>query len=160
MSPAVMEHARGRIVTDAPQYRAVRVSLSYDPVEDPQTVCFSFPSGKEWTFPREVLESGLNAPVRRGDIEIWPCGRVQAVVEFHTRDGVAVVQFDAKALSRFLRHTYAAAPAAQPARAPTEAPAAAAAPSAPPASSPAASPVATPPEPAPAVSPEVPPTPA
>ncbi|MDQ1010249.1 hypothetical protein QFZ82_004734 [Streptomyces sp. V4I23] len=136
MSPAVMEHARGRIVTDAPQYRAVRVSLSYDPAADPQAVCFSFPSGKEWTFPREVLESGLNAPVRRGDIEIWPCGRVQAVVEFHTRDGVAVVQFDAKTLNRFLRHTYAVAttsPAPQAPAAPgASAQAPAAAPSAPP----------------------------
>ncbi|MFI2368494.1 SsgA family sporulation/cell division regulator [Streptomyces sp. NPDC018833] len=156
-----MEHARGRIVSDAPQYRAVSVSLSYDPVEDPQAVCFSFPSGKEWTFPREVLESGLNAPVRRGDIEIWPCGRVQAVVEFHTRDGVAVVQFDAKTLNRFLRHTYAAATAPHAARAPTTAPSAAAAPpeeaSAVTAPAPAAAP-ATRPEPAPAVAPEVPPT--
>ncbi|NWF28058.1 SsgA family sporulation/cell division regulator [Streptomyces sp. PKU-EA00015] len=134
MSPAVMEHARGRIVTDAPQYRAVRVSLSYDPTADPQAVCFSFPSGREWTFPREVLESGLNAPVRRGDIEIWPCGRVQAVVEFHTRDGVAVVQFDAKTLSRFLRHTYAvAATSPAPVAPPASAQAPAAAPSAPPA---------------------------
>lgn len=132
MSPAVMEHARGRIITDAPQYRSVRVSLSYDPAEDPQAVCFSFPSGREWTFPREVLESGLNAPVRRGDIEIWPCGRVQAVIEFHTHDGVAVVQFDAKTLSRFLLHTYAVAttgpapqaatPRPEPARTPPAAP--------------------------------------
>ncbi|MCQ6555665.1 SsgA family sporulation/cell division regulator [Streptomyces sp. C10-9-1] len=112
MSPTVKEHARGRIVTDAPQYRPVRVSLSYDPAEDPQSVSFAFPSGKEWTFPREVLESGLTTPVRRGDVEVWPCGRVQAVVEFHTADGVAVVQFEAKTLRRFLRHTYAQAAAA------------------------------------------------
>ncbi|MEU1277428.1 SsgA family sporulation/cell division regulator [Streptomyces sp. NPDC005805] len=107
MSPAVTEHARGRIVTDAPQHRAVRVSLRYDPVADPQSVCFAFPSGREWTFPRELLETGLKAPVRRGEVEVWPCGRVQTVVEFHTSDGVAVVQFDAKTLKRFLRHTYA-----------------------------------------------------
>ncbi|MGW1140005.1 SsgA family sporulation/cell division regulator [Streptomyces zhihengii] len=115
-----MENARGRIVTDAPQYRPVRVSLRYDPTEDPASVCFSFPSGREWTFPRELLETGLKAPVRRGDIEVWPCGRVQAVVEFHTRDGVAVVQFEAKTLLRFLRHTYAVA-ATAPGTAPTAA---------------------------------------
>ena len=114
MSPAVMEHARGRIVTDAPQYRAVRVSLSYDPAEDPKSVCFSFPSGRKWTFPRELLEKGLHVPVRRGEIEVWPCGRVQAVVEFHTSDGVAVVQFDAKALRGFLSHTYAGGAPATP----------------------------------------------
>ncbi|QNP63748.1 SsgA family sporulation/cell division regulator [Streptomyces genisteinicus] len=136
MSPAVMENARGRIVTDAPQHRPVRVSLRYDPSEDPASVCFSFPGGREWTFPREVLETGLKAPIRRGDIEVWPCGRVQAVVEFHTRDGVAVVQFEAKTLSRFLRHTYAVA-----ATAPGTAPAAPAAPAAEPPAS--ATPTAT-----------------
>lgn len=41
---------------------------------------------------------------------MWPCGRVQAVVEFHTDNGVEVVQFDSKALLRFLRRTYTAEP--------------------------------------------------
>ncbi|MFF3323177.1 SsgA family sporulation/cell division regulator [Streptomyces sp. NPDC002889] len=109
MPAAVEDYARGRIVTDAPQYRSVPVSLTYDPAADPQAVSFAFPSGREWTFPRELLETGLKAPASRGDISVWPCGRVQAVVEFHTSDGVAVVQFDAKTLMRFLRHTYAAA---------------------------------------------------
>ncbi|MEO3976188.1 SsgA family sporulation/cell division regulator [Streptomyces sp. CAU 1734] len=113
---AVEEHAWGRIVSDAPQYRPVRVALRYEPAEDPRAVRFSFPGGLpggvDRSFPRELLESGLRAPVRSGDVEVWPCGRVQAVVEFHTADGVAVVQFDTKALSRFLRHTYAVAPVA------------------------------------------------
>ncbi|MET7615911.1 SsgA family sporulation/cell division regulator [Streptomyces sp. NPDC005408] len=113
MSAVVKDHALARIVTDAPQYRSVRVVLSYDP-DDPQAVCFAFPSGRAWTFPRELLETGLRAPARKGDVEVWPCGRVQAVVEFHTPDGVAVVQFDTKVLIRFLRDTYAvAAPAAR-----------------------------------------------
>jgi hypothetical protein len=112
MCPAIEDHASARIVTDAPQYRPVRVSLCYDPADDPQAVCFAFPSGHEWTFPRELLEKGLRRPARRGDVEVWPCGRVQAVVEFHTSEGVAVVQFESKSLVRFLRHTYeAAAPA-------------------------------------------------
>ncbi|MEV6395724.1 SsgA family sporulation/cell division regulator [Streptomyces sp. NPDC051907] len=112
MSLAVEEEALARIVTDAPQPRSVRVVLGYDPTADPLAVRFAFPSGIEWAFPRELLETGLRAPTRRGDIGVWPCGRVQAVVEFHTPDGVALVQFDAKALIRFLRHTYeAAAPA-------------------------------------------------
>ncbi|AVZ73508.1 SsgA family sporulation/cell division regulator [Streptomyces lunaelactis] len=112
MTAVVEDHALGRIVTDAPQYRSVHVALRYDPDGDPDAVSFAFPSGRDWTFPRELLETGLRGPVRRGDIEVWPCGRVQAVVEFHTPDGVAVVQFDSKVLIRFLSHTYAvAAPA-------------------------------------------------
>ncbi|MER7046131.1 MULTISPECIES: SsgA family sporulation/cell division regulator [Streptomyces] len=111
MSAAVVEdHAWGRIVTDAPQYRPVRVALRYEPAEDPWAVHFSFPGGTDWIFPRTVLETGLSAPARSGNVEVWPCGRVQAVVEYHSTDGVAVVQFDTSALNRFLRHTYAAAP--------------------------------------------------
>ncbi|TQK45092.1 sporulation and cell division protein SsgA [Streptomyces sp. SLBN-118] len=109
MSAVVEDHASARIVTDAPQNRTVQVVLGYDPDEDPQAVCFAFPSGRAWSFPRELLETGLRAPTRKGDIEVWPCGRVQTVVEFHTPDGVAVVQFDSKVLARFLRHTYAMA---------------------------------------------------
>ncbi|GGT34449.1 SsgA family sporulation/cell division regulator [Streptomyces purpureus] len=106
-SPAVEEHAKGLIITDAPLSRAVPVSLRYDPGTDPAAVRFAFPSGTEWSFPRELLESGLRAPAHRESIDIWPCGRVQTVVEFHTEDGVAVVQFDTSALTRFLKHTYA-----------------------------------------------------
>ncbi|BFO22268.1 hypothetical protein SHKM778_86560 [Streptomyces sp. KM77-8] len=40
---------------------------------------------------------------------MWPCGRVQAVIEFHTAQGVSVVQFETKTLARFLRRTHAAA---------------------------------------------------
>ncbi|MEU3601176.1 SsgA family sporulation/cell division regulator [Streptomyces sp. NPDC006798] len=108
MSPTTVEdHAWARVVSDAPQYRPVRVSMSYEPSDDPGAVRFAFPGGTGWTFPRELLESGLRGPVRSGDVEIWPCGRAQAVVEFHSPEGVAVVQFDANVLTRFLRHTYA-----------------------------------------------------
>ncbi|MGW6456412.1 SsgA family sporulation/cell division regulator [Streptomyces sp. NPDC055078] len=123
----VEDHAWAHIVTDAPHDSPVEVVLCYEPTEDPRAVRFSFPSafpsGRDWTFPREVLESGLRTPVRSGDIEVWPCGRVQAVVEFHTPEGVAVVQFDTSVLSRFLRHTYAASRSApQAAERPVAAP--------------------------------------
>ncbi|MFI6288512.1 SsgA family sporulation/cell division regulator [Streptomyces sp. NPDC051018] len=109
---AVRDHAWARIVTDAPQYRPVRVSMSYEPADDPKAVRFALPGGRGWTFPRELLETGLRAPARSGDVEVWPCGRVQAVMEFHGPEGVAVVQFDTNVLDRFLRHTYAAVDAA------------------------------------------------
>ncbi|WP_329119585.1 SsgA family sporulation/cell division regulator [Streptomyces sp. NBC_01353] len=104
---AVVDHAKGRIITDAPLSRPVPVALRFDPEATPATVRFVFPGNIEWSFPRALLETGMRAPTRRGDIGVWPCGRVQTVVEFHTTDGVAVVQFDTTALLRFLKHTYA-----------------------------------------------------
>jgi hypothetical protein len=103
---AVMDHAWARIVGDAPQHRPVRVSMSYEPDEDAQTVRFAFPSGTGWTFPRALLESGLHTPARSGDVQVWPCGRVQAIIEFHSPDGVEVLEFDTYVLNRFLSHTY------------------------------------------------------
>ncbi|MFF5921793.1 SsgA family sporulation/cell division regulator [Streptomyces flavochromogenes] len=106
---AVEDHARGRIISDAPLSRPVPVDLRYDPGFSPATVRFVFPGDVEWSFPRVLLETGLRAPTRRGDIGVWPCGRVQTVVELHKDDGVVtVVQFDTTALTRFLKHTYAA----------------------------------------------------
>lgn len=69
----------------------------------------TLPGPHEWVFDRELLEQGLRVPVSSGDVRIWPCGRVQAVLEFHSAQGVAVVQLDTKALMRFLRRTYTAA---------------------------------------------------
>ncbi|MFF0560560.1 SsgA family sporulation/cell division regulator [Streptomyces sp. NPDC020472] len=102
------DHAKGRIISDAPLSRPVPVALRYDPDHSPGTVRFVFPGAVEWSFPRAVLETGMRTPTRRGDIGVWPCGRVQTVVELHQDDGVTVVQFDTTALLRFLKHTYAA----------------------------------------------------
>ncbi|WP_309057971.1 SsgA family sporulation/cell division regulator [Streptomyces sp.] len=103
----VEDRARGRIVSDAPLSRPVPVALRFDPGSSPATVRFVFPGEVEWAFPRALLEHGLRVPAHRGDVAVWPCGRVQTVVEFHGEDGVAVVQFDTAALVRFLRRTYA-----------------------------------------------------
>ncbi|MFG2714043.1 SsgA family sporulation/cell division regulator [Streptomyces goshikiensis] len=113
--PAVVEErVRGRVITDDPLYRAIPVALRFTPAE-PLAVRIVFPadlspegSENEWVFPRALLEAGLQAPTGTGDVRVWPCGRVQAVVEFHSPDGVAVIQFDIKALRRFLRLTYGA----------------------------------------------------
>ncbi|MEV3859591.1 SsgA family sporulation/cell division regulator [Streptomyces sp. NPDC050095] len=100
----VEQYARARVVTDSPDAaRAVPVVLRYD-----GRVRVTLPDSSEWIFPRDLLERGLRSPVTGGDVQIWPCGRVQAVIEFHTRDGVTVMQFDVKALIRFLRRTYTA----------------------------------------------------
>ncbi|MDN3293064.1 SsgA family sporulation/cell division regulator [Streptomyces ficellus] len=106
----VVVHTKAQLVTDGPLSRPVPVALRYDAPAgaEPATVRFCFPGGTEWSVPRSLLESGLRTPARGGDIGIWPCGRVQAIVEFHSSDGVAVVQFDSSALLRFLRRTYSA----------------------------------------------------
>ncbi|MFJ9548367.1 SsgA family sporulation/cell division regulator [Streptomyces erythrochromogenes] len=110
----VEERVRARVITDDPLYRAIPVALRFAPAE-PLAVRIVFPADlspegtdNEWVFPRALLEAGLQAPTGTGDVRVWPCGRVQAVVEFHSPEGVAVVQFDIAALRRFLRRTYAA----------------------------------------------------
>ncbi|MYW69230.1 SsgA family sporulation/cell division regulator [Streptomyces sp. SID8379] len=108
----VEQYARARLVTDsADEHRTVPVVLRYggdDHIRVTLPALENIPDG-EWAFPRELLERGLRTPVTGGDVRIWPCGRVQAVIEFHARAGVAVVQFDVKALIRFLRRTYTTA---------------------------------------------------
>ncbi|MEU7469383.1 SsgA family sporulation/cell division regulator [Streptomyces sp. NPDC044984] len=109
----VEQYARAHIVTDLldEDRGAVPVVLRYDPGQDPRCVRMALPGTvpREWTVDRELLERGLRAPAGRDEIRVWPCGRVQAVVEFHTAQGVSVVQFETKTLARFLRRTYAAA---------------------------------------------------
>ncbi|MEU6057783.1 SsgA family sporulation/cell division regulator [Streptomyces sp. NPDC047097] len=119
-------HTKALIVTDGPLSRPVPVALRIDPTEpehEPDTageeaaepsVRFCFPGGTEWPVPRALLEKGLRGPARGGDIEIWPCGRVQVIVEFHAPESVAVVQFDSSALLRCVRRSYAASAAAAP----------------------------------------------
>ncbi|MFE9930705.1 SsgA family sporulation/cell division regulator [Streptomyces sp. NPDC005533] len=112
-TPPVEERVRARVITDDPLYRTIPVALRYAPAE-PLAVRIVFPADlspegtdNEWVFPLALLEAGLQAPTGTGDVRVWPCGRVQAVVEFHSPEGVAVIQFDIAALRRFLRRTYA-----------------------------------------------------
>lgn len=112
----VEQYARARIVSDATvpiidELEAVPVTLRYDPDHDPPSVRMVLPGtgGREWTFGRELLEEGLRVPAGSGEVRVWPCGRVQVVVEFHSAQGVSVVQFERQTLLRFLRRTYMAA---------------------------------------------------
>ncbi|AQS69168.1 SsgA family sporulation/cell division regulator [Streptomyces pactum] len=115
----VEQYARAHILTDADlpdedDGGAIPVVLRYDPDRDPRSVRVALPArgpgpgSREWTFSRALLEQGLRAPAGSGEVRVWPCGRVQAVVEFHSPQGCSVVQFETKALMRFLRRTYTA----------------------------------------------------
>lgn len=113
MSVTVEQYARAHVVTDSPEEQdTVPVILRYDPDAGPSTVRVGLPGPHEWAFPRDLLERGLRTPTSAGPISIWPCGRVQAVMEFHSSQGVAVIEFDTKALTRFLRRTYSVTPLA------------------------------------------------
>nr|WSY54272.1 SsgA family sporulation/cell division regulator [Streptomyces sp. NBC_00886] len=108
----VEQYARAHIVTDEDVDRldrdSVPVVLRYDPAADPRAVRIDLPGPHEWTFSRALLEQGLRAPAGSGEVRVWPCGRVQAVVEFHSEQGVSVVQFETKTIMQFLRRTYTA----------------------------------------------------
>ncbi|MDI3386601.1 SsgA family sporulation/cell division regulator [Streptomyces sp. B-S-A8] len=111
MSAVVEQHARAHLVTDAPDgHRAIRVALRYDPSAQSPSIHIALPGSPgqaEWDLPRALLEKGLRTPAGSGAVQVWPCGRVQAVIEFHAEGGVTVLQFDCVALMRFLRRTYA-----------------------------------------------------
>jgi len=110
----VEQYARAHVVTDSPEAQdTVPVVLRYDPDTDPRSVRIGLPGPHEWAFSRDLLERGLRIPADAGDVRIWPCGRVQAVMEFHSAQGVEVIQFDTQALIRFLRQTYLATPVAR-----------------------------------------------
>ncbi|MEV0845333.1 SsgA family sporulation/cell division regulator [Streptomyces sp. NPDC049954] len=107
----VEQYTRVRVVSDAAETPSLPVALRYDPAVDPATVTVSFPhatGGGDRSFPRSLLEEGLRAPAQSGKVRIWPCGRVQTVVECHAPDAVSVIQFDSTDLIRFLRRTYTA----------------------------------------------------
>lgn len=105
--PVVEQYARAHVVSDSPETPdAVPVVLRYDPDADPRSVRVGLPGPHEWAFSRDLLERGLSAPAGTGAVRIWPCGRVQAVMEFHSSQGVEVVQVESKTLLRFLRRTY------------------------------------------------------
>ncbi|MFI6940302.1 SsgA family sporulation/cell division regulator [Streptomyces sp. NPDC050418] len=98
---------RAHLVTDDDgddTHRAVRVSLRQVP-EGEVRIAVVGESGPTWSLPRDVLEQGMTAPATSGPARVWPCGRVATVLEFHSAQGVAVLQLDNTCLTRFLSRT-------------------------------------------------------
>ncbi|CAM5589402.1 cell division protein [Streptomyces spiroverticillatus] len=113
-SPAQVQ-LRANLVTDAPVPTCLPVTLRHAPAGDRRALLIELPvpgppgskGGRpNWTFPRALLEAGLRAPAEQGDVRIWPCGRVQVVLELHAEQGVLLLQLDSAPLVRFLRRTY------------------------------------------------------
>ncbi|TJZ56865.1 SsgA family sporulation/cell division regulator [Streptomyces piniterrae] len=112
MSTAIDQAVQARLIATTPGSREIPASLRYDHA-DPFAVRVTFPpaaslDGAEvvWTFGRDLLEDGLRAPSGTGDVRIWPCGPEAVVVEFHTAEGMAMVQFGTQDLRDFLVRSY------------------------------------------------------
>src|SRR5690349_12957575 len=108
----VEQPAQARLITAEDREIPVSATLRYT-TDDPLAVFVDFPAeaaleGEEvtWTFARSLLDQGLRAPAGHGDVQIWPYGRTRTVLEFHSPHGLALLQFPASALRRFLVRTY------------------------------------------------------
>ncbi|MCX4553805.1 SsgA family sporulation/cell division regulator [Streptomyces sp. NBC_01387] len=116
--PYVVEQAvQARLVTSAPRMETVPTTLRYDR-EDPFAVSVGFPpqatlAGIEvcWAFARELLAAGVSGPAGLGDVRIRPYGYDRTVLEFHAREGIAMVHVHTAELRRFLEKTEALVPA-------------------------------------------------
>lgn len=116
MSAVIDQAVQARLIATAPRSRVIPAALRYDR-SDPFAVRVVFPpdaslDGREavWTFARELLEEGMRRPSGTGDVHIWPCGPRATVLEFHTVDGLAMVQFNSRDLRRFLMRSYGTVP--------------------------------------------------
>jgi hypothetical protein len=124
-APIAREHAlttvidqavQARLIASTPEAREIPACLRYER-DDPFAVRISFPptasldgSEVEWTFGRELLAAGLRGPAGSGDVQMWPCGPLRTVLEFHTPEGTAMVQFLTTDLMRFLDRSYDVVP--------------------------------------------------
>lgn len=116
MSAAIEQTVQARIIAAPPAARDISVGLRYD-TNDPVAVRVVFPSDAaledeeaSWALARELLDAGLRAPAGDGDVHVRPCGQDRTVIELRAQEGVALVEFSAGDLRRFLRHSYAVIP--------------------------------------------------
>lgn len=117
MSSTIEQSVLARLISDARHSMTVPVVLRYCDT-DPFAVGMAFPpeaclndTGVTWTFARSLLDAGLRAPSGDGDVHIWPCGRVQTMIELRSPEGVALLQLDTAGLRRFLARSYTSVPA-------------------------------------------------
>lgn len=103
----------GRLVLSPGLSRGINANLRYLR-DDPFAVRLAFPAeisleggdGVEWIFARELLDDGLYGPAGDGDIHLWPCGPSRMMIEFESPHGVAMVEFAAGDVRRFLEWSY------------------------------------------------------
>ncbi|WP_457032452.1 SsgA family sporulation/cell division regulator [Kitasatospora sp. P5_F3] len=126
MSAAVVEQvAQARLIVSTHRSALLRVTLRYRS-DDPLAVRMGFPAEYsldvepelldapqplpeiEWVFARQLLAAGLDLPTGDGDVHIRPALGQRAMVELRAPEGVALLQFEAPELRRFLWRSYLA----------------------------------------------------
>ncbi|MER5636327.1 SsgA family sporulation/cell division regulator [Kitasatospora sp. NPDC002227] len=120
MSTVVEQIVQARLILSAQRSALLRVTLRYGS-EDPLAVRMLFPTeysldseteGDEitWVFARHLLAEGLDAPAGLGDVHLRPTLGRRVMVELRAAEGLALLQFAAADLRRFLWHSYVAVP--------------------------------------------------
>lgn len=119
MSAAVELTAQAQLVTVPHQVRSISAYLRYQ-CDDPLAVRIAFPpeasldgTEVEWVFARDLLESGVHRPSGEGDVRLWPSGTSRVMLEFHSCQGMALVELRTGDVRRFLSHTVALLPPGQ-----------------------------------------------
>ena len=94
----------------------VTASLHYD-VADPYAVSVTFHTGSSesvrWTFARQLLTDGVEAPVGEGDVRVWPShaeGVPVVCVALSSPSGRALFEAPLSGLVEFLSRSYLAVP--------------------------------------------------
>lgn len=116
MSIVIEQAVEARLVAAVPRMPTIPALLHYDR-RDPFAVRMTFPApatleGVEvcWTFARELLGAGIERPAGEGDVQVRPYGYDRTVLEFHAREGIAIVHVRTGELRRFLARTVALVP--------------------------------------------------
>jgi hypothetical protein len=111
LSTVIEQPVEARLVAAAPRMQSIPATLRYDR-SDPFAIRMAFPApatleGVEvcWTFSRELLTAGLDAPEGHGDVRVRPYGYERTVLEFHAPEGTAVVHVRTGDIRRFLQDT-------------------------------------------------------
>ncbi|MFF8958440.1 SsgA family sporulation/cell division regulator [Streptomyces sp. NPDC014894] len=116
MSTVIEQAVQARLVAPAPRMETVPATLRYDR-DDPFAVRMDFPApatleGTDitWAFGRELLAAGIEEPAGTGDVRVRPYGYGRTVMEFHAREGVAMVHVRTSELRRFLQRAEVVVP--------------------------------------------------
>ncbi|MER0449365.1 SsgA family sporulation/cell division regulator [Streptomyces sp. Edi4] len=117
MSTVIEQPVQVRLIASAPRMETVPATLRYDP-DDPFAVRMAFPAPAtlegtdvSWEFARELLEAGVDTPSGVGDVRVRPYGYDRTVLEFHAREGVAMVHIRTSEVRRFLQRAQLLVPA-------------------------------------------------
>ncbi|MFG2651449.1 SsgA family sporulation/cell division regulator [Streptomyces sp. NPDC048436] len=94
------------------------LTLTYT-TKDPLAVTLTFPPPEAeqtpttWVLSRDLLASGLQAPVGEGDVVIRPAGRHRVMVTLSSPGGRVRGEFERAPVEAFVREAYALLPAGE-----------------------------------------------